>query len=107
MTGGWSPLQGYVAGESKRLENKDFTEPGQDTGMITSPTRPGKPARAADARSPQGSLPAAAVKPTGYTTSALLLTRPAYTASRSAHQPFALRGLLRNPGETASHPRGG
>ena len=32
MTYGYSPLQGYAAGESKRLENKDFTESGQDTG---------------------------------------------------------------------------
>jgi hypothetical protein len=30
MTYGYAPLQ--VAGESKRLENKDFTEAGRDTG---------------------------------------------------------------------------
>ena len=29
---GYSPLQGYAAGESKRLEGKDFSDPDRDTG---------------------------------------------------------------------------
>lgn len=32
MTYGYSPLQGYVAGESKRLAGKDFTDPDRDAG---------------------------------------------------------------------------
>jgi hypothetical protein len=29
---GYSPLQGHIAGESKRLEGKDFTDPDRDAG---------------------------------------------------------------------------
>jgi hypothetical protein len=32
MAYGYSPQQGYVAGESKRLEGQDFTDPDQGAG---------------------------------------------------------------------------
>src|SRR5215831_5769002 len=81
-------------GRARGSRTRTSPNPARTPGMITSPTRPGKLARAAAERSPPTSLPAAAVKPTGYTTSALSLVRPACTASRSAHQPFALRAGL-------------
>jgi hypothetical protein len=91
MTYGYSPLQGYVAGESKRLEGKDFTEPGQDVGDDHFAHSAGKTCKSCGRAIAAGQPAAAAAKPVGYTTSALLRTRPAYAASRSTHEPCALR----------------
>jgi hypothetical protein len=73
MTAGYTPQYRYIGVESERLANADLSERDRHSEEDHSAHSAGKSARAAAARSRPGSPPAAAVKWTGRTTSALSL----------------------------------
>jgi hypothetical protein len=83
MTAGYTPQHGYVAGRAKDLRMPTSANAAGIRGKITPLMPQGKSARAVAARSRPSSLPVAAVKRTGRTTSApSLRTNPGVRVAR-------------------------
>jgi hypothetical protein len=72
----FSPNQSHIGMQSQQLADADLTVTGRDKGEDHSPTRTGRPARAAASQSVPRGLPAAAVSPAGCMTSARDRARP-------------------------------
>jgi hypothetical protein len=72
----FSPNQSHIGMQSQQLADADLTVTGRDKGEDDSPTRTGRPARAAASQSVPRRLPAAAVSPAGCMTSARDRARP-------------------------------
>ena len=71
MTAGYLPQQGFIAQESQRIADADFSEGDRQTGEDHSAHAAGRICPSCGRTSKPSNLPAAAVKRTGCTTSAL------------------------------------